>query len=53
MSDLVEILLCLIKGRRIVNLPLFLTKDHDMKACDGVEIMVHTMLRPAKDGVAW
>lgn len=45
MSDLVEILVGLIKGRRTVNLPLFITKYHDMKACDGVEILLHTMLR--------
>jgi len=45
MSDLVEILLSLIKGRRTVNLPLFIIKHHDMKACDGVEILVHTVLR--------
>jgi len=45
MSDLVEILVGLIKDRRTVNLPLFITKYHDMKACDGVEILVHTMLR--------
>ena len=48
-----EILLGLIKGRRTVNLPLFITEDHDMKACDVVEILVHTVLRSAKDGVAW
>jgi hypothetical protein len=53
MSDLVEILLSLIKGRRTVNFPLFITKDHDMKAWDGVEILVHTMLRSAVNGVAW
>jgi hypothetical protein len=34
-----EILLSLVKGRRTVNLPLFITKHHDMKACDGVEIL--------------
>jgi hypothetical protein len=52
MSDLVEILLSLIKGRT-VNLLLFIIKHHDMKACDGVEILVHTVLRSRMDGVAW
>lgn len=47
MSDLMEILLSLVKGRRTVNLPLFITKHHDMKACDGVEILVRTMFRSA------
>jgi len=49
----VEILLSLIKGRRTVNLPLFITKYHDMKACDGVKILVRTVLRSAMGGVAW
>jgi len=53
MRDLVEILRSLIKGRRTVNLPLFMTKPHDMKACNGVEILVRTMLRSAMGGVAW
>ena len=47
MSNLVEILLSSIKGRRTVNMPLFITKHHYTKACDVVEIWVQTFLRSA------